>query len=605
MKQADTDGEVERDDGTSLSRRGFLRATGAAATGAALGVGSGAAETAESTAAQQRSGTLELINATMSSLDPIAASDTASSAVTTQIFDGVLTWPDGSVPVEPVLARDYRVSNDFRTYTFTLKEGATFHNGKEVTARDFVYSYERIAASPSSLVQADILNTVGVVHDTDREGNYVPESMAVEAVDKYTLRIRIQKPFHAVLQVLANNQFAALPEGIVGDIKGYDGEMRQKEFATNSPVGAGPFTFERWQPNTEASVTAYENYHGPGPRLRRVHWQIIEDDNAVYNYAMNRNANVFTVPTPQYDQSKVTVERTDEQGRQFGTYGPLRNGETVNYLAVPTLNVFYIGFNMESVEKPARQAVAHVMNQRTIIDQVFKGRGVPAYHYTAPSVFPGGAQAYRRHARQEYPYGYNRTQIQQAQQVMRDAGYGPNNRYQFTFTIYQSETWQQTAQILRDQLSAAFIDMQIEQAPFSTLLSRIRKGNMQAFSLGWIVPWAAPDAFTKHINPATSQIGTEGIESYNNWPDTPAAQRAIDAWNRIQNHLKPTEAHREIRNEAYLTMEEANWADVANLPVYHETEERMWYDTVDIPPFGTGGSYRQKFNRTTVGGGGN
>jgi peptide/nickel transport system substrate-binding protein len=121
------------------------------------------------------------------------------------------------------------------------------------------------------------------------------------------------------------------------------------------------------------------------------------------------------------------------------------------------------------------------------------------------------------------------------------------------------------------------------------------------FSLAWIVPWAAPDAFTKHLNPATSDVSGETAEAYNNWPnDTPAAQRTIAAWEQVQNNRAPTDEAQAARDEAYLTMEEANWADVANLPVYHEISERFWYDRADVPRFGVGGAYRQKFNGVTL-----
>ena len=557
--------------------------------------------TSQETTGQGQGGTLRMINASMTSMDPIAAEDTASTAVTMQIFEGLVKWPNGSVPVQAAIAQDYEVSEDFTTYTFSLREGVSFHNGDEVTAQDFVYSFERLAASENSLMSADILDSVGVVHETTGEGEYVPGSLAVEATDDYTLTVEIEQPFEPAIQILGNNQFSAVPEGFVGDIEGYEGEVSQEEFATSNPVGAGPFTFESWEANTEARVSAFDDYYGTGPHVDGIHWQVIEDDNALYNYAMNENADLFTIPTAQYDPTRVSIEGTDDRGREFGTYGPLRNGKTANYLRVGTLNVFYIGFNMQVVEKPVRQAVAYALNQHLVVEQVFKGRGLPAYHYTIPAIFPGGPDAYTSHAREEYPYGYNESQLDQARSVLEEAGYGPNNRVELTFTLYEDQAWEQVAGILRDQLASAHVNMQIEQAPFSTLLERVREGNIDCYSLGWIVPWAAPDAFTKHLNPARSDPTGPNPEAYNFWPtDTQAAQRAIQAWETIQQNAEPTEQARQRRNEAYLVMEEANWTDVANLPVFHEVEDRMWYDHLEVPRFGSGGSYRQQYNEATL-----
>jgi peptide/nickel transport system substrate-binding protein len=543
---------------------------------------------------------LQLINATMSSLDPVQASDTASSEVTTQIFDGLLNWVDGGVPVDTRLAADFSISDDFLTYTFKLKEGVTFHNGDEVTAQDVVYSWERLAASPNSQAPADILSAVNIEHE-EEDGSYVPGSMEMEAVDDYTVRFTLAAPFASATQVMANNQFAVVPEGIVGDIEGYDGEMDQGTFASENPIGAGPFVFKSWESGTEAEVSAYEDYHGSGPEVDGIHWQIIADPSARFNYAMNKNADMFAIPTSQFKGSKLTVDRTDEKGRQRGTYSA-RNGETLEVTGVPTLSYFYIGFNMPEVPKAVRQSMAYVMNQHTIANQVFKNRAVPGYHTMTPSIFPGGADAYEQHASENYPYGYNQADIEGARQVMEEAGYSASDPYELEWLQYQSPTWLSTAQTLRDKLSSAHIDMQIEQAPFSTLLERVRNLNVEAYTLAWIVPWAAPDAFVKHLDPARSDpTGSGPAEMFVDWPtDTDAAQKAIDAWGRIQNNPLANEEDTKIREQAAIEMEEANWEDVANLPVYHTIEQRFHYDNVDVDPFGVGGSYKQKHDSTTV-----
>ena len=486
---------------SNMSRRSFLKATGGAASAVAI-TGTAAAESSE-TRQDDGSGTLNLINATMSTLDPIKATDTASGTVIQQMFDALMNYPDGRIEVEQQLAQSYEISDDFTTYTFQIKEGAPYHGDfGEVTAQDFVYSWERLAASENSRRSYFILDSIGVQHDTDDEDNYVPESLAVEAVDDYTLEFTLEEPFHATLPMLAYTSFAALPEGIVGDIDGYDGEMEYQTFATENPIGAGPFQFEAWQPNDQAEVSRFDDYHGEAASIETINWRVITDANARYTYAMNRNADVFGIPTQFYDPSKVSVEQTDDLGREVGTYGPVRNDATLNYLGVATINAFYIGFNTDAVEKPARQAAAYAMNQQSIIEEIFKGRGQAAYHFTPPNIYPSDPDAYDQHAQENYPYGYGESQLDQARQVMEEAGYGPDNQYEFTLTHYEgSPTWNSVAKLLRDQLSSAHISMTVESAPFSTLLERGRNGNLQAYTLGWIMDWPAPDNFLQLLNP--------------------------------------------------------------------------------------------------------
>jgi len=612
----------------SMERRSFLKATGSAAAAAALAgcsSDSGETEEAEGTGGGtdsmdsdggdvgtdlKQDGDLWRVNTgTMTTLDPIEATDTQSGIVIQQMFDPLMNYPDSEPAVESLMASDYEVSDDFTTYTFQLND-ATFHNGDTVTASDFVYAFERLAASDNSSRAYFILDSLSVTHETttetvdgEEQEVYQSGTLGVEAVDETTLEIQLDSPFASTLEMLAYSSFAPVPEGIVGDIDGYDGEMTQAEFSSSSPIGNGPFEFDTWDSGTEARVAAYDDYYGESPSIDGVHFAIIENDSALYNYAMNRNADIFELPTAQYVPSKVSVEEEDDQGRQIGTYGEIRNGDTVNYSGVPDIGVFYLGFNMATVEKPVRQAVAYAMNQHTIVQQIFKQRGEPAYHFTPKSIFPGGAQNYSDRAENEYPYGYDATQLDQARSVMEDAGYGDNQRVSVELTIYEDEVWSETASILRDQLESAYIDLEINQAPFNTLLERGRNGELEMYSLGWVADWPAPDNFLQLLNPPQTDTSLDFPISYVNWkPENgDAAQQAEQAYQTIADNPAPTEEDQAARNDAYLEIEDANWEDVAMLPVYHRLNELFWYDHLDItPPAGMGPS-RQKMNTVSLG----
>jgi peptide/nickel transport system substrate-binding protein len=610
-------------DSNSLSRRRFLQATGGAASAAAIaGCTGNDGGGGEDTPAGNETGTgtdsgtnvgsnyLQLINSTMTTLDPVKSTDTASGRVVQQLFDGLTNYPNGEVKATNLLATNFEVSDDFTTYTFDIKEGVEYHNGTEVTAQDFIYSMERLAASENSRRAYFVLDSLGVTHETEtvtQDGEeveqYKPGTLGLEAVDDYTLEMNLEKPFASTIPMLAYTSFAAVPEGIVGDIPGYEGEMSHSEFATQNPVGAGPFSLNKWETKTEAIVDKYENYHGDAASLDGVRWQIIEDSDARFNYASNKNADAFAIPTAKYDPAKLSVEATDELGREYGTY-QFNNGSTLGYTGVATINTFYIAFNQKNVDEPAvRKAVAYALNQKTAVEQVFKGRGSSAYHFTPPNIYPNGAEQYREHAESEYPYGYNESNLEQARSLMEEAGYGPNNRYEVTFTTYQSPTWQQIGQILRDQLTSAHIDMTLEEAPFSTLLQRGRQGNLEMYSLGWIMDWPAPDNFLQNLVPrltiTSQQGGAKG--AYVDWEGTEAAERANEAWDTITSNPEPTDEAQQIRNEAYVAMEEANWEDVVLLNVYHEMDQLFNYDWVDMPRFGGGGFSRMKLNDVTVG----
>jgi peptide/nickel transport system substrate-binding protein len=184
---------------------------------------------------------------------------------------------------------------------------------------------------------------------------------------------------------------------------------------------------------------------------------------------------------------------------------------------------------------------------------------------------------------------------------MEEAGYGENNRFSLTFTHYQSQTWSEIAQILQQSLGAAYIDMEIEQAQFGTLLDRGREGNLEAYTLGWIADWPAPDNFLQLIYPPNTYTGETGVLTYTNWgrdEETEASQQAREAYETVQENLAPTEEAQQTRNEAYLRIEEANWEDAVLVNTFHGATEAFWYDYLHRPKFGAMGTSRQKLNTT-------
>ncbi|WP_416838230.1 ABC transporter substrate-binding protein [Haloferax sp. DFSO52] len=342
---------------------------------------------------------LDGISATFSSLDPIASGNTASGSKIMNMFDAPMNYYNGTTEVENLLVEDYTISDDLTEYEFMLKQGIQFHGDYgEVTADDMVYSIRRLVESVNSTNTYFPNSVLNIVRETDDDGNVVPGSTGVEKTGDYSFKITLQKPFSFALSVLAYSSFSVVPEGIVGDIEGYDGDMSWEEFSTTSPIGCGPFEFVNWEPGNggEFSADKFDDYHGKPAAIEGIDSAIITDTSASYNYFLNENADRAGIPTSKYDPNKVNIEETID-GIKRGTYGPLENDKTVNMSQTATLNTFYIGFNMEAVPKAVRQAMAYVVNREQFVQNVFKGRGAPAFHLTPTQMFPGGPDAYNSH----------------------------------------------------------------------------------------------------------------------------------------------------------------------------------------------------------------
>jgi peptide/nickel transport system substrate-binding protein len=251
------------------------------------------------------------------------------------------------------------------------------------------------------------------------------------------------------------------------------------------------------------------------------------------------------------------------------------------------------------------------------VQNVFKSRGAGAYNLTPTQIFPGGASAYQEHWQgydggdtggsgfdglSGYPYSPNQNDVAAAKQVMREAGYGPDNRFELNWLQYESGTWKQMANTIRSRLEAAFIDMNISSAAFGPLLSQSEKGQHEALTLGWIADYPAPQNFLQLVDPPNTVYDAEGTQpngarlfwSEDAMADENVRQFMVDQFDRIQNNPGTSEEAKQTRADAAVKLEEGLWASAAMIPIYHRTDDLFWYDTVDYDAPGAMGASRSK-----------
>ncbi|WEL16201.1 ABC-type transport system, periplasmic component [Halorhabdus sp. SVX81] len=584
-------------------------------------------DSTEETPVDSDGGTLQMMaTGSIQTLDPINAK--GSGAGYNQYNQQLMYFPDGHYPPEPALATGYEVSDDGLTYTFDLREDVTFHDGSEFTAHDVVYSYRRLAESPNSRNKDDIIGeTLTIDHEkdatlsepTDEETleDVVPGSLAVEAVDDYTVEITLASPFEYTLFQIAGGAFAIIPEGSVGDIEGYDGEYDYNEFFSTEGdgptfAGAGPFQVDSWRKGSQIALSAFEDYYGGEPELDGITYTVVGSGNTRLQRFTNGNADILEdMPTASFNPNNVSIER-EAGNRSLGTYA-LDDGTDVNYGEIPALTTEYIVFNTLEVPLAVRRAFAYAMNQHDIAENVYKGTGKPAYHIVPPAAYPtfedsqSGEASYDRHAEtgyesntdfaaDGYPYGYGETRLADATTVMEQAGYGEDNRYELTATTITGDSgYQQVFTRLQSKLRSVYIDMDIEEAEFGTIISRAISGDMEVFGLGDGMEYPGPQNFLRFLhgqNPSTqfTRWGAEGSYATEEYRQT-----AREAWDE---HYAADGTTREDHNEAFQTVEEMNWASVQELPFLHPISQRFWHDAVDVEMYGV--MENQAFDDTTL-----
>lgn len=165
------------------------------------------------------------------------------------IYEG-LTAIDVDLAVVPGLAESWDVSDDGLTYTFSLREGVTFHDGSAMTAEDVAVSIARVQAEATGSPLASRVSPI----------------TAVNVVDDLTVELVLDAPFAPILTSLSG--IAIVPAEYEGDV----------DALQRTPVGTGPFAFADWQPNSYIELTRFDDYHQDGkPQLDAVRFHFVPE----------------------------------------------------------------------------------------------------------------------------------------------------------------------------------------------------------------------------------------------------------------------------------------------------------------------------------------
>src|SRR5262249_25548015 len=208
------------------------------------------------------------------SLNPVIATDSMSYIAEWPICDSLLEL-DQSLGVKPLLAESWETSKDGLTYTFHLKKGVKWHDGKPFTARDVAFTfYSVLDPKVTTPHRAYFDALVGFPELTAKENPKRPEELTarpIEIVDDHTVRFRLRYPSGSFLAVLVNPRAGIIPEHL---LKGAD--LNTAEF-NRKPVGTGPFKFVEWRRGERIVMEANEKSHGGRPALNRLIFRIIPD----------------------------------------------------------------------------------------------------------------------------------------------------------------------------------------------------------------------------------------------------------------------------------------------------------------------------------------
>jgi peptide/nickel transport system substrate-binding protein len=310
-----------------------------------------------------------LSNADIRTSDPHVAYETETWPTAALFYLGLVRWSDDSTEIIPALAESYSVSDDGLIYTFTLREGVKFSNGRDITSADVKWSFERMFRPETNSPTAYMFEAIAGVPEF-REGSAADVS-GIQIVDARTVTFTLQFPVWSLIQRFA------LPPGFIVPQEAV--ETAGENFA-RMPLGAGPFVLETWQSGVIISGARNPFYYEEGkPVFDRFEMQLgVEPSVGILRMeAGEADIALDFVPNSEYP-------RISSDPALAAQLLPTAGFPNIDYVV---LNNAIAPFNNVDVRRAMSMAV-----DRERLVQILNGRAVPAAGPIPPSVQGNNAE---------------------------------------------------------------------------------------------------------------------------------------------------------------------------------------------------------------------
>jgi peptide/nickel transport system substrate-binding protein/oligopeptide transport system substrate-binding protein len=394
-------------------------------------------------------------------LDPALVTDIYGGAVVHQLFDGLVQF-DAHLKPLPALAEFWEASPDGRLWTFTLRRGVTFHHGREVTARDVVYSFTRLLNPQQPLPVTALFHRLQGAKEFMQGKTYHVEGL--KAVDRYTFQMVLEEPSATLLAVLGHHHTMVVPQEEVEKPEGHFGRV---------PVGTGPFKFVRWEPNREIVLEANDQYYEGRPFLDTVVFKISVGSKLEETFAEFLQGNLEEAIIPSGKTAEVDA---DPKYRQY------------QRIRKPTLGFLYLGFNTQMKpfdDRRVRQAFNYAVNKEAIVREITQMGSLPATGALPPGM-PG-------HDPDLQGYAYDPAK---AKRFLAEAGYPDGVGFPVVqlWSNHMAESTRAELAAYQRSLAELGVQVEIRFAPdWPAYIAMLEQGKLPMFRLQWMADIPDPD----------------------------------------------------------------------------------------------------------------
>ena len=351
----------------------------------------------------------------VSTLDPAIGYDWQNWSMIKSLFDGLMDYEPGTTTLKPDLAESYTISDDGTVFTFKLRPGVKFHNGRELVADDFKYSIERVVKpetqSPGRRLLLDHRGVRGV---PGRDGHGACRHQGGRSA---TIEFTLSQPDATFLHKMALNFAHVVPKEAV-DEAGADFGRK--------PVGTGAYKLAEWTLGQRLVFERNPDYWQAGlPKLDQITFEIGQEPTVALLRLQRGEVDILGdgIPPAQFLQVKA-----DPGDASIVEGGQLHTGYVTMNVNVPPFD-----------DVKVRQAVNMAINKDRIV-QIINNRAVPANQPLPPSM-PGYAKDY-----EGYPYD-----PEGAKKLLAEAGH-PDG-FETELFVYNTDPNPRIAQAIQQDLA--------------------------------------------------------------------------------------------------------------------------------------------------------
>lgn len=392
------------------------------------------------------------------SLNTLVDSDWIASRITDhRVYESLVgndPYDEPRYQIVPELAERWDVAPDLKTYTFHLRRGVKWHDGKPFTSQDVVATFDKVQNEKTKAVHIRA---------------YTKELERYEALDEHTVRFSFAKPYFLIMDGI----FAEIPiqpAHVIAELSGAEYNEAASNPLNRHPIGTGPFRFQEWRSAQKIVIERNNGYWGKKPYLDRVVFRIVKDSTVAYQLAEREEVDVVSVTSEQWRKMGQAIREDYYRTKHYDN------------------NYSWIGWNLRRPffkDVRVRRALTMLINRPGIIRAMFYGlpRETTCHFYWAGESCDQTVE----------PLPYDPAA---AVRLLEEAGWVDRNGdgvrerqgidFRFRFMIPAgSETAARMITKVKEDFERAGIDLQLHRVEWSAFVKQLRDKEFDACTLAW------------------------------------------------------------------------------------------------------------------------